>query len=124
MPTNAFTYSKCSMKASIPCTVLLRVRVVCGAASIPITPPLAAHASSTSSGASRFDSHRARAPMCDSTMGCSLHSMVSSVVWSPQWEQSMSIPSLFMRPTARRPNIVSPPSRGSFSPDPSALASL
>ena len=42
-------------------------------------------------------------------MGFSLHSMVSRVVWSPQWEQSMSMPTLFMRSTAFRPNAVSPP---------------
>ena len=57
-------------------------------------------------------------------IGFSLRSITSRVVWSPQCEQSMSIPSRFIRSTARSPSTVSPPSRGSLRPEPSAFASL
>ena len=117
-------YSKCSITDSRECVVRFLVMVVCGAASTPITPPRSAQARSTSSGANRFESHSARAPMWLSTIGLALAAMVSSVVWSPQCEQSISIPTLFIRSTARRPKLVSPPSLASLRPVPSALDSL
>lgn len=43
-------------------------------------------------------------------------------VRSPEWEMSMTMPSLFIRVAARRPKWVSPPSVSSARPLPSWLA--
>jgi len=56
------------------------VNVVCGAASIPMTPPLAAIALRTSSGFMRLVSQSERAPACVMKIGLSLTSIVSSEV--------------------------------------------
>lgn len=98
--------------------------VVWGAASMPMTPPLAAQALMTSSGFRRLESHRLRAPACVMKTGLLESSIVSMAVTSPEWLTSMARPSLFMRSTALRPKAVRPPSRGSLRPAPRALPSL
>ncbi len=97
--------------------------VVCGAADIPITPPVPATARSTSSGFIREVPQTARAPACVMNTGWSLCRHTSSAVRSDEWETSMARPSWFIRVTARWPNAVSPPSVSSASPLPSELAS-
>ena len=96
---------------------------MCGAADMPITPPVAATARSTSSGFIRGVSHTARAPAWVMNTGASECSQVSSAVWSPECDRSMARPSWFIRRTARRPRWVRPASVTSLSPLPSALAS-
>ena len=90
---------------------------------MPITPPVAATARSTSSGFIRGESHTARAPACVISTGAALAAQVSSAVRSEEWDRSMARPSWFIRRTARFPNEVSPPLTGSFRPLPSVLAS-
>jgi len=111
------------MTDSIECRGCAADSVVCGAADIPMTPPVAATARSTSSGFMRGMSQTARAPAWVMNTGRSLRSQVSRAVRSPAWDRSMARPSLFIRVTARRPNAVSPQSRASARPPPSALAS-
>ena len=76
----AAQYSKCSMKLSIECLGCFFVSVVCGAASIPMTPPFAAIAFKTSSGFMRFVFQSPRAPAWVMKIGFSLTSIVSSDV--------------------------------------------
>ena len=90
---------------------------------MPITPPPAAQARSTSSGFIRGVGHTDRAPACVMNTGLLDTSKVSRQVRSLEWETSIARPSLFIRSTARRPKTVSPPSPGSFSPLPSVLDS-
>ena len=53
---------------------------------MPITPPFAAQALKISSGFIRFVFQSARAPTCVMKIGCSLTSIVSIEVWSPECE--------------------------------------
>ena len=62
MPQQVTQYSKCSMNDSSECAGVLAVSVVCGAASMPITPPLSAQAFSTWSGFMRLVFHSAARP--------------------------------------------------------------
>jgi hypothetical protein len=123
MPTRSAQYWKWSMTESMVCRGCAADSVVCGAADIPITPPVAATARSTSSGFIRGISQTARAPAWVMNTGRSLCSQVSSAVRSPAWDRSMARPSLFIRVTARRPNAVSPESETSARPPPRELAS-
>src|SRR5947209_176056 len=50
MPTRLAMYSKCSMNDSMEWRGCFSVSVVCGAASMPMTPPLSAHALKIGSG--------------------------------------------------------------------------
>ncbi len=111
------------MTDSIECRGCAADSVVCGAADIPMTPPVPATARSTSSGFMRGMSQIARAPAWVMNTGRSLCSQVSRAVRSPAWDRSMARPSLFIRVTARRPNAVRPASVRSARPPPSALAS-
>ncbi len=111
------------MTESIECRGCAADSVVCGAADIPITPPVSATARSTSSGFIRGVSQTARAPAWVMNTGRSLCAQVSRAVRLPEWDRSMASPSLFIRVTARRPSAVSPASFRSASPLPSALAS-
>ncbi len=111
------------MTDSMLCRGCAADSVVCGAADIPMTPPVAATARSTSSGFIRAVFQTARAPACVMSTGFALASQVSSAVRSEEWDKSMASPSWFILVTARRPKAVSPPSLGSLRPLPSALAS-
>jgi hypothetical protein len=111
------------MTDSMECRGCAADSVVCGAADIPMTPPVPATARSTSSGFMRGISQTARAPAWVMNTGRSLCSQVSRAVRSPAWDRSMARPSLFIRVTARRPNAVRPASLRSARPAPSALAS-
>ena len=92
------------MTDSIECSTMSSfVIVVPGAASMPMTPPRAAHARMTSSGLHLLIGQSSRAPEWLMHTGTRLCSIVSSDVRSPAWETSMSIPSAFIRSTARRP---------------------
>jgi hypothetical protein len=75
MPTGSAQFSKCSMNDSIEWRGCCLVMVVWGTASMPMTPPFCAHASMTSSGLRRLESHRARAPEWVMKIGASLASM-------------------------------------------------
>ncbi|MDT4948394.1 MAG: hypothetical protein QOJ37_989 [Pseudonocardiales bacterium] len=97
---------------------------MCGAADMPMTPPVSATARSTASPFSRGMSHSARAPACVINTGASLRSQTSSPVRSEECEMSIARPTAFIRATAWRPNRVNPPSRASDKPVPSALESL
>ena len=68
--------------------------------------------------------HSSRDPEWLMTTGAVESRIVSRLVSSPAWLTSMSIPRRFIRSTARRPKTVSPPSRVSRQPEPSALLSL
>jgi len=71
----------------------------------------------------RLVSQSVRAPTCDISTGRSLASATSIAVRSPQWAVSIVMPMRFIRRTTWRPNVVSPPSVGSLSPEPRALDS-
>ena len=98
--------------------------VVCGAAEIPISPPVSATARITSSGFIRRVGQTARAPAMGEADRRAADRAGVRAVWSEEWERSTSIPTWFIRRTALRPKPVNPASTRSLSPEPNALASL
>ncbi len=80
---------------------------------IMITPSFAARRPSTSSGALRTWSHKARHEECEKITGAAEAAIASRMVLGATWEMSTSIPIRFISATTSRPKSVRPPTAGS-----------